>query len=173
MTVPEEQKMSYYQLMQYARISTLYHRRRQDFYETWETISKALTLILGSGSAFAVLKQQYQFEAAFLAFAVAVVSAIALVVGTSRKATLHNSLARRWLDLESQLISTRGDEERICDLEAKIPQIEQDEPPELGGLIRVCTREVLRSKGHPEAELPQIPLRQRLLAHWVDFQTTG
>src|SRR5688572_15941567 len=95
--------MNALQLRQYLRISVLYHRRRQDFFEFWETITKAASLIFGSGAALALMKNNPEL-AAYLAFAVTAATLVALVAGTSRKATLHATLAKRWLDLEHALI---------------------------------------------------------------------
>lgn len=168
----KHERRDQYELMEYARISTLYHRRRQAFFEGWEAATKAASIIVGSSAVVSAMQTMPELTAA-LASIVAIVNALALVVGTSRKATLHNSLARRWLELEGKLIASKGDPELVSSAEATIPQIEQDEPPSLGGLVRVCTREVLRSMGHTGTALPTIPLHQRLLAHYVDFQITA
>lgn len=162
--------MNAHQLKQYLRMSILYHRRRQDFYEFWETVTKALALIFSSGAGLALLKDKPEV-AAWLAFAVTAATLIALVAGTARKATLHASLARRWLDLEHDLIHCGDDVAQQRELEGRISLLEQDEPPTMGVLVRLCQREVMRAEGYDEDRLPQVPWHHRWFAHWIDFQT--
>lgn len=163
----EREERGQYELIEYARINTLYHRRRQAFFESWEGWIKVLSIVAGSGAVVAAL-QPAPLLGVILAATVAVANAATLAFGTSRKAVLHNTLARRWFELEGELIAAGDEKAAVANVEQKIPAIEQEEPPILTGLARACERQVLHSMGHKVK--PQ-RLRERLFGQFIDFQS--
>lgn len=161
-----------YECMQVAKISVLYHRRRQAFFEAWDMTAKILALV----SAAAVIYAD-KWGITWVAIAIAVLTAVVtmgvVVGGATRKAVIHNTLAARWLDLEADLIALGEDpgEDDLTKIRQRFTQLRREELPELGALIRLCQREVLRGMGFGEEDLPQVPTHHRWLCHWIDFQT--
>jgi hypothetical protein len=153
-----------------ARMSVLYHRRRQLWLERWDTGAKVLAIF---SSAAVLYSDKYQITA--LAVVVAVLTALVtmgvVVGGASRKAVLHSTLASRWSDVRADLARAGDDASELRKIQEKMAQISREEPPELGAQVRLCQIEVLRADGVPEAELPQVPWFHRWFAHWIDFNT--
>lgn len=163
---------SAYQCKQIIRMSVLYHRRRQAFFEHWDVTAKILALVSSAAVIYAD-KWGITWVAISIAIATAVVTMGVVVGGATRKAVIHNTLAARWLDLEAELVKKGGSpsEEELTAIRERMTQLRREELPELGALIRLCHREVMRAEGFEEPELPQVPLWHKLLCHWWDFQT--
>jgi hypothetical protein len=164
--------MNAYQCTQVAKISVLYHRRRQAFFEHWDLTAKVLALVSSAAVIYAD-KWGITWIAIAIAIATAVVTMGVVVGGATRKAVTHNTLAARWLDLEADLIKLGpGDEpEGLDKIRERMAQLRREELPEMGALIRLCHREVMRAEGFEEGDLPQVPGLHRWLCHWWDFQT--
>jgi hypothetical protein len=159
-----------YQLGVKARVSVLYHRRRQAFFERWDAISKVLGI---ATAAFVVYGEKHgiPFMGYWTAVTTAIVTTLVVVGGASRKAVQHSVLATRWVSAHSEMVDVADEPNALAPTERRFMEIKRDELPELGALIRLCQREVMRADGHPESELPNVPPLHRLLASWIDFQT--
>jgi hypothetical protein len=98
-------------------------------------------------------------------------SALNLVVGTVRMARLHEDLARKFVDLEKDIV-VAGDlsENAYRTFCAKRLEIERDEPPVLRVLDSICHNELLRAMGYDRTHYVEIAWYQRLLAQFVDVR---
>ena len=132
-----------------VRKSVRYHQRRRSFFETMHTVSSALQVIAGS-SAFAVLVGGISTEvAAALTAAVALLAALDLTIGTTRRATLHAGLAQQFAQLEREMVPREGD----TDVDAATAdafrqrrlEIEEAEPPKLRVIDILCHNELVTS----------------------------
>jgi hypothetical protein len=103
---------------------------------------------------------------------VTVSSAIDLVLRTSQSACVHDVLARRFNDLQENMVRA-GDSAPEADLRRWTVErlhIEADEPPILRVLDAVCYNEQARSMGYGEEAFAKIGFFQRLFANFFDFR---
>ena len=155
-----------------VRRSIRYHNRRRGFFDRYHTVTNAVSVIFGSATIFAVLSAVDKRYALIAAALVTVFSVIDLVVGTSKMARLHESLARRFIDLEAAIVSIAvdkftPDDLRKCTTERL--QIEADEPPVLRGLDSLCHNELARAMEKPHEEFVHVAWYQRPFAQFFDF----
>lgn len=106
-----------------------------------------------------------------MAAAVAVIAALDLVVGTARKARLHDDLARRFIMIEKAMVLVEEpDAALVRKYTAERLEIEADEPPVYRVLDVLCRNELMRAMGYKPDQLSPVSRPQRLLAHFVDWQ---
>ena len=155
-----------------VRRSIRYHVRRRGFFECLNTLSTAMALIFGSATIATLIGSQGTYWTLAAVGIVTITSAINLVVGSTRRAQLHWDLARKFLDLEKELIS-QGDlvtRDKFASLIARRLDIEADEPPKLLVLDTLCHNELMRAMGYPKDEYVPVKWYQRWLAHFLDVQ---
>lgn len=153
-----------------VRRSSRYHNRRRRFFEGWHNVTSALNVIFSSATIATLLKSDDSIGiAAAFAVVISILSAIDLVVGTSRKAWLHADFAKRFIGLEKQMtrLPAEKDFQRLCI--ARL-DIEAEEPPVLHVLNTICHNELLRALGYPEEKMIPLTLCQRLYAPFFDFR---
>lgn len=153
-----------YNLLFAIRRSVRYHERRRRFYEIWNTVTVTLG-VLGGSSAFAAFIGGWSWWPAAFSAAVAVLSAMDLAVGTTRRADRHGDLARQFIGLEQRFAYGRNleDDEYGALVRSRL-DIEAGEPTVLRLLDAMCHFEVLRSLGDARRH-PDIPWWRRKLAH--------
>lgn len=147
--------------------SVRYHMHRCRFYDSFHDVSTALTVLLGIGAIYATLSTALG-SSAVVAIG-AIISAIGifdLVMGTTRKARLHNSLANKFIVLEKHILA-----ESISLKRAKLGRldIEKEEPPVLDVLNIICHNEVMTAMGYKKKHLAKIGWFQRLVSPLFDF----
>jgi len=152
-----------------VRRSIRYHQRRRRFFDGVDTLANMLSVIFGSAVIYGILAANFQALALASAALVTVVATINLVVGSNRKAWLHADLARRFVELERQLLA-EPDAQALRQARAVRLAIEADEPPILRVLDSLCHNEVLRAQGQDTHSVGPISGWQRLLAHVFDWQ---
>lgn len=154
-----------------VRRSVRYHLRRRSFFEAWNTITNALAVIFGSAAIGGGLKEGYAPLAVVSGALVTFFSSINLVVGTVRKARVHEDLSRRFISLERDLIQAgEYDGLALSAFSARRLEIELDEPPILKVLDSVCHNELLRAMGYGDEHYLKIGWIQRLLRHFFDYR---
>jgi len=154
-----------------VRRSVRYHLRRRSFFETWNTLTNALAVVFGSAAIGGALKEGFASVAVVAGALVTFFSAVNLVVGTVRKARIHEDLGRRFFDLEREIVQAGDyDEEMLRRLTGKRLVIEADEPPILKVLDCVCHNELARAMGYDQEQMMKIGSIQRLLRHFFDFR---
>ncbi len=167
-----EAALEHHDLLFDVRRSIRYHNRRRAFFDRFNLLSSAVSVIFGSATILAVLSATGTKEHAIWAAAiVTILSTVNLVVGTARMARLHHDLARRFIDLEKAIV-TKNDctPEDVRGFAARRLEIEADEPPPLVVLDAICYNEVARSMGYEKDRFLKIRWYQRLLAQFIDVQ---
>jgi len=160
---------SWYGLQFDVRRSVRYHQRRRRFFDGLDTLSNTLSVVFGSVTVYGVLAVSSSSLALVAAGLVTVVSTVNLTVGSARKAWLHADLARRFVDLERQLLAEPS-EQALRQAQAVRLAIEADEPPVLRVLDSLCHNEVLHAQGQDEYRVGPITVWQRLLANILDLR---
>lgn len=164
----EELSGDWFGLIFDVRRSVRYHMRRTRFFDHFHSFTNAIGVIAGSGAAVSVLTGHSTLTI-WMGLIVAISSAVDLVVGTGQMARLHNDLAKRFIQLEKEMIIENDPpgEERIKEFISRRLGIEEDEPPILRTLDRLCYNELKRSMGYSEKEMIKIPRIQKALAQFV------
>jgi len=154
------------------RRSIRYHSRRIQFFDRFHLITTALVVIFGSATILAVLSAVDKSYAIGAAAVITVLSVIDLIVGTSKMSRLHESLARRFIELEKKMITTTEEKFSSDDLMTMTAErlgIEADEPPVLRVLDSLCQNELLRAMGYGREEFLRIAWYQRMVAQFIDI----
>ena len=153
-----------------VRRSVRYHRHRQRFFTRLHVITTAGSLFMGA-SVVASILANHQTLALYAGAFVAALSAIDLIVGFSNKIRLHSDLARRFINLESEIITLSDAASSNYDrLYASRLSIEADEPPILRVLDSLCYNEMLRAEGYDKNEYVQISSTQKIFSNWFDYR---
>jgi len=162
---------AYRDLLFAVRRSVRYHRRRQRFLEGVNRVIRIVLLLSGFGTITVVTAKLGESWTLACAFVIAVVTAIDLVTGVGKSASLHGVLAGSFLALEREMIQA-GDEssdKSVREFMARRLEIEADEPAILRVLDCMCHNDLLRAMGYDDQEYADIPWWQRLLAHVSNF----
>lgn len=152
-----------------VRRSIRYHNRRRRFFEGWHNVTSALNVMFGSATIATLLKSEGSTGvAATFAVLISILSAIDLVVGTSRKAWLHADFVKRFIGLEKQMTGepTEEDFHRLCI--ARL-DIEAEEPPVLHVLNTICHNELSRALGYPKSQMTSLTCLQRWCSPFFDL----
>ena len=144
-----------YALLFDVRRSVRYHNRRRAFFDRTSMLNTAVSLVFGSAAAASVLGDRTWLAVAS-GFFVTLCSSIDLVVGSAQKARLHFDLARRFIELEKQLLAvSKDDHSAICALEQVRLTIESDEPPVYRALDLLCRNEQIAAEGWKRKDNPE------------------
>ena len=150
--------------------SIKYHTRRQAFYDSWNNITNAVSILLGAGTVAASAHALRLADVLSVVFPIVITifSTLNLVWGTTRRARLHNELYRRFIELERRMVSSSVVDAHACRIfRGERLAIEADEPPTMFVLRILCHNEVVRA--HGAGEYFRVPLWQRCLAHLWRF----
>ena len=146
--------------------SIKYHTRRQAFYDSWNNITNAVSILLGAGTVAALARELPLADMLSVVFPIVITifSTLNLVWGTTRRARLHNELYRRFIELQRKMVSSSAVEAQACRIfRGERLAIEADEPPTMFVLSALCHNEVARANG--AGEYFQVSLWRRCLAH--------
>ena len=150
--------------------SIRYHARRERFYDSWNDLTNGIAIFLGAATVATVAGRLplAQTLAVWFPAAIAIVSTLNVVWGTTRRARLHNELYRRFVELERTMLSASEPTGEGCRaLRAERLAIEADEPPTMLVVRVLCHNEVVRASG--AGQYYEVPLWQRVLAHFWAF----
>lgn len=150
--------------------SIRYHARRQAFFDFWNTLTNASSIILGAGTIVALIDQFKFADVLRVVFpaTITILSTFNLVWGTNRLARLHNDLYRRYVALEQEMLATTElTAEAVQTFRAKRLAIEADEPPTKFAVDVLCHNELVRALGSNEYR--EVTLVQRAFAHFTSF----
>ena len=156
-----------------VRRSVRYHLYRQKFFEQFHTISTVLNFLAGSSAVTLILAYpDLKLIAASFSILIVILSTIDVVVGTTRKSTLHSDLAVQFINLEKQISPEINlDDEKYEKLRQRKLDIEMREPPILRLLDVVCYFEVYRSLGGEAREIPKINLIRKWTKQLFGYST--
>jgi len=155
-----------------VRRSVRYHNRRRNYYDRFNLMVNAVSVIMGSATVYGVLHPSGSNGSIALipAFIVTVLSAFNLVIGSARQARLHSDLAKRFIALEKKMVVVEIPEQsELNTWTQERLDIEMDEPPVLHVLNTICHNEVARSMGYGKEYLVKIGFCQRMLSPVFDI----
>lgn len=159
----------YHDLFFGVRRSIRYHTRRRAFFDTCHTVVNFIGVVFGSATILGVLGTMGQGWTIGAAVIVTVSSALDLVIGTAGKARVHHDLARRFIELEKQMLVGEQSEENLVRFTNERLTIEADEPPVKRVLDLLCHNEQARAEGYDPKHFVKVPFYQRWLAQFVDI----
>lgn len=165
-----------YDLLFGVRRSIRYHLRRQRFFERWHAFTNAVSVVFSSAVLAVLIGELSDFWVILAAAVVTLFAVTDLVIGTSRMATLHNELARRFIFLEKKTHKARADDPAtLTRLIDERLDIEADEPPPLRVLDCLCHNELLRAMDYaPDCgQYARVRWWQRLTAQFFDWNIDG
>jgi hypothetical protein len=140
------------------------------FYDRFNSITNALSLILGSATVYGVLKTNVDVTI-FAPALVTIFSSINLVIGSNPQARVHHDLCKRFISIEKDIsVNTNPNEDMLAKWIAERLDIESEEPPVLHVLNCICHNELARAMGHSSESFAKIAWYQRLLAPFIDFR---
>ena len=157
-----------------VRKSVRYHQRRRAFFEWTHTSTAALQVVAGSSAVASWIGEKADLGIGLAAFA-ALLAALDLVVGTSRRATLHAGLAQQFAQLERDMVPHELDREIDAETETGFRQrrleIEEGEPPKLRVIDLLCHNELAAGVTmYAHATSYEINRLRRWIGHFVDLE---
>jgi hypothetical protein len=156
-----------HELLFTVKVSYIYHRRRQRFFDLLDKGTKAVTVLAGGSLLAATIKE-------FLPLLAAVISGfglLSLVFGYGDRKQAHKELAEAFSQLTAQIHKageTTFTYEQVRSWQADLQQLNAKEPPSLHALVTICQNEVANAMG-ASANIVKLPWHQRCFASWVSF----
>ena len=155
-----------------ARKSIRYHQRRRAFFEGMHAIAVAAQVIAGSSAVAAVMGDSALLGAGLAATA-AILAALDLTFGVTRRATRHAALAQQFAQLERDMVPHEHHEGVDGALATGFRQrrleIEEREPPKLRVIDLLCHNELVASTYRHDKLYP-IGLVRRCIGHFLDVE---
>ena len=141
-------------------VSVRYHDRRRGFYDLLHRFVAALSVLGGSVAAVGLvsLLQEWPIygEAMILVsvVAIAVFNSIDLVVGFAVMAREHDSLYRRYIELDADIVRViEPSPAQLGDWAAEHLLIERDEPPTYWGVYAQCWNQSVHYLGRDKGDM--------------------
>ena len=142
-------RLSLEQLSFTVDMSGQYHDRRRAHYETWHKVVLAIAILGGSSAIAGVVFLLDQFDGGKwivvgAGLLIAFSSALDLVVGFAPMAWRHDSLYRRYIEIEAEMAEVEmPDEKHARDWNARVLRICADEPPIFYGVYAAAWNQVI------------------------------
>lgn len=149
-----------------ARLAAIYHRRRERFFENGDRVVKLISVAGGSAALTRILAG-FEFDAA-LAALIAFSSAIGLVFSLPDRARRHSELAAAFKRLEADILRVGEDpppDAVLAGWQARIAEIEADEPAPMRRLVAICQAELNQALGRSQ-DGPVVSTWARLTAQF-------
>jgi len=158
-----------YGLLFDVRRSVRYHDRRRAFYEQCHHITSVLTILMAGSVLFDIAKPgDAPGWLQAISIAAALLAAVDMVVGYSKRASLHTSLRERFAQLEISMIEGSNDEPVWNGYQKERLLIEKDEPAIYKMLDLLCHNELVEAEGFTREKNPE----QFFSANWWQRQTS-
>ncbi|MAL00847.1 MAG: hypothetical protein CL536_01655 [Alcaligenaceae bacterium] len=152
-----------------VRRAVRYHQRRRAFFDVLDRGGNLLSLVFGSAAIYGILQDNFRPLAITSAAIVTIWSSVNLVVGSAQKARLHYDLARRFIQLERNLLCEPNEEQYHKVYDERL-SIEAEEPPTLKVLDAICYNDTVKAQGLPKERMVEnITGWQRFCAHFFDW----
>lgn len=147
--------------------SRRYHEKLWAYYVTLRDWMKILTAVTGS-AAFGLVVANWSYAGWFAAI-VALLATLDVVMAPDKKADLHASLCRQFIDLARQIEEMPRTEEEYRRASAQRLAIEKNEPPVKRLVDLMAQNDESRARGCPPDD--QVPLNrwQRTLGYVFTF----
>ncbi len=172
----KEQRKAFRELLFDVQRSVRYHDRRQGFYQSVQNLTLFWAFIASTGTVAAVGAEYLQALPLWVQLIPSALSSLfiglTLVFRVGAKATLHETLKRRFIDLEITLQKGRSTptEDFLASATETRLLIEAGEPQTLRVLDTLCHNDMLRVMGRPAERQIKVGPMQRLFAPWFDFR---
>jgi len=151
--------------------SARYHAKMRAFYQMLSDAVLVGNSILGTSAFVLLFKSTAPVLATWLTGIIAAISSISTALGFSKRADLHSTLARRFIELSAELSEWEANEANLGKARAARLKIEMDEPPPKR-LIEIQSRnEEARARGVLEAQIVPLSAAQRALGYFFTFGT--
>lgn len=139
-----------------VRRSVRYHDRRRGFYEQLHHFTSLLTILMAGSVFFDLAKPGDTAEWLKVVSALAaILAAMDMVVGYSKRAALHGNLRERFAMLEIAMIDGDTQESTWLKHQRERLLIEKDEPPIYKVLDNLCRNELLETEGYTREKAPE------------------
>ena len=127
-------RMSFDQLSFMVDMSGQYHDRRRAHYEFWHKVVLAIAILSGSSAIAGVVvildQDSGKWIVVVAGLAVAFSSTCDLVIGFAPMGWRHDSLYRRYIEIEAEMAEVKkAAEEQVRDWNARFLRVGADEPP--------------------------------------------
>ncbi|KJV08057.1 hypothetical protein [Methylocucumis oryzae] len=164
-----------YNLLFDIRRSVRYHDRRKSFFYAIQNVVSFLSVIMAGVVIMDAVKQgitpYWMISVGVIA---AILSALDLVIGFSKKADMHSKLREKFADLEIDIITGPPSGEIWLEYQKKRLVIEKDEPAIYFAIDGLCRNELLIADGfsrlNDACHFAKVNWLQRLSAHWFHWQ---
>lgn len=167
--IEPELEQEHYEIMFHVRRSIRYHNYRRDFYDTLQLLTTFISLLMSSAAVATVLSN-HKTSSMVISLVIASINAINLVLRSSEKGRLHTDLAKRFIEIEKNLISCEiVTNEILRKCNADILVIEADEPPVKVLLNARCHNEILRADKADDSYYVRLSFLQNSLAQIMDI----
>jgi len=168
---PTELECAHHNILFGVRRSIRYHHRRRRFFDRIHKLTTFLSALTGTATFATVFAKAGPAWTLSFAAAVAIFSTIDLVVGTAQSARLYDDLAKRFIDLEKEIVTTgEMTDELLANFKAERLDIEKDEPPPLKVLDSICHNELMRAMDYDPKDFVPINYYQRFFAQFFDIR---
>ncbi|MGE4528704.1 MAG: hypothetical protein AB7D00_10090 [Rhodospirillaceae bacterium] len=154
------------------RRSICYHNHRCETHGIFSGFATFVNITGGCGAVITLLTNiGGQLAPICLSSAIAIISALELILGCARKHYLHQDLSKRFKTLEAEIIDTaEPTDDDLRRWTQRRLKIEEDEPTKLSILDVMCHNELVRADGCDSDDFWEIGPIQRLLANFYDFR---
>jgi hypothetical protein len=149
-----------------ARRSARYHDRRRAHFERLHRVTNVTTILLAGVVLMEIGGAGSPLWVRILAVAGALLGAMDLVVGFSRRVATHLNFKRRFIELEQELIAGSA----VDAVTQKRLNIEAEEPPIYRALDLLCRNELCLALGLDHlGAFVDIPWYMRWTANWIHW----
>jgi hypothetical protein len=149
--------------------SARYHAKMRAFFQMLSDAVLVGNSILATSAFVLLFKSTAPVLATWLTAIIAVISSISTALGFSKRADLHSTLARRFLELSAEISEWDANESELRKARAARLKIEMDEPPPKR-LIEIQSRnEEARARGVLESDIVPLSAAQRTLGYFLTF----
>lgn len=155
-------------LMFHVDVSIRYHTRRRRFYENGQQVALFTGLMFALGTVHELMELIPAHLRILLGVAGAVVIVLSIIARAGAKASEHNDLKRRFIELQTEMERGRGSatEDHVKEWVAQRLSIQTDEPPINRVTHAFAYNELVRSKGMKNPRYVTIRWYHRL-AGWA------
>lgn len=152
-----------------ARLSTLYHLKRERFFDMLDKTASSATAIAATAAVGTLLKNHESLDVT-VALITAGLSLVPLVFNPAMKARHHGQLAADFKRLlaDCERAGEHLTDKQCDDFTSRLMDIAAAEPAPMAALVADCQNQLSLATG--EGPVARIGFLGGLLKHWVDFR---
>ena len=162
---------SRHKALYHAELSSLYHQKRERFFELLDKLSKAAALCGGSAALWKIgVPEAIEYIALFIT----ITSSLSLVFAFSDRSKRHAEFSSGFRNIAAEIMSKGARDFEESDINCwneKIYKLESKEPPALAALVLQCQNELALAQEQPGKVVHQ-RFWVRWLAHFFDMPRT-